>query len=50
MKKINDALPNSLIDSTMSPNVNDEKNKLGYVPWLTTFGGKRGMLELWDGD
>jgi hypothetical protein len=45
-----DALPNSLMDSTMSPKVKITKGKgVGALPSSQHFGGGKGVLELRDG-
>ncbi len=43
-----DAPPNSLMDSTMSPNVNNTRKNWGTFLSSQHFGG-RGVLELQDG-
>ncbi len=49
-KKECDALPSSLMDSYMSLNRKQRKNKeLGHIPWLIALWGQRGVLELQDG-
>jgi hypothetical protein len=49
---MDDAPPNSLKNSNVNLKVKIAKKKESWGTFLSSqhFGGKRGMLELWDGD
>jgi hypothetical protein len=50
-KRLVNAPPTSLIDSTTSLKVKTTKDKeLGHAPWLVALWGWKGTLELRDGD